>query len=704
MTNYLDSLIGRIDDPGLAASLRAAARTLRDAKEFGLVFERHLPEGVRLQNHPVRKGLAVQLREDRHGATFTVLKVAKGVAAVSGATEEGNPDLRDVPVEDLVVVRDFGDPIYPGLKLLGSLKRGADRPFHSVIKAENYHALETLLYAYEGRADCIYIDPPYNTGARDWKYNNDYVDGNDVWRHSRWLSFMEKRLSLAKRLLRPDSVLIVTIDEKEVHALGLLLRQVFPSAVVQMTTIVINPLGQARKQELARVDEYAFFVFLGNAGPARGPDDLLTEVKTTARASKVRWEWLLRGGTHSSRAERPNLFYPIFVDAGLGKIAQIGEPLSLAQDRHAVKAPPGLVLVWPLKTNGDEGNWRCSAAYLRELVNQGYAKVGAYDRKNDRYSMLYLGKAQIGRIAKGEIRVTGRDANGAVAVEGDSEQKRLVTVKTVWNRLSHRAGEHGSSLVKKLLPGREFPFPKSLYAVRDCLRVATGDKPDAVIIDFFSGSGTTAHATMLLNQEDGGTRTSVCVTNNEVSEEAAVKLMAQGVRPGDPEWEAMGIFEHITKPRVEAATTGFDLAGAELDGTYLDGEAMEQGFNENVAFFELTYEDRDAVSLGRAFQSVAPLLWLKAGGQGRVITDIPPDGWAVPGDATYGLLFDAQEWRPFVEAINGRPRCSQAFIVTNSTAVFQQIAAELPAGVEPTMLYEDYLSTFEINTAEDGAR
>ena len=106
---------------------------------------------------------------------------------------------------------------------LGSIDRGGDKPAHIVINAENHHALEALQFTHAGRVDCIYIDPPYNSGARDWKYDNDYVDAEDAYRHSKWLAFMERRLKLAKQLLNPDdSVLIVTIDEKEYLRLGLL--------------------------------------------------------------------------------------------------------------------------------------------------------------------------------------------------------------------------------------------------------------------------------------------------------------------------------------------------------------------------------------------------------------------------------------------------------------------------------------------------
>src|SRR5205823_3307522 len=142
---------------------------------------------------------------------------------------------------------EFGDPVYPGLRHLESLPRGGDRPSHVVIQGENHHVLEALQFTHAAAVDCIYLDPPYNSGARDWKYNNDYVDGDDDYRHSKWLAFMDRRLRLSKELLNPDdSVLIVTIDEKEYLRLGLLLEQIFPTATIQMVSSVIKPGGTSR--------------------------------------------------------------------------------------------------------------------------------------------------------------------------------------------------------------------------------------------------------------------------------------------------------------------------------------------------------------------------------------------------------------------------------------------------------------------------
>ena len=148
--------------------------------------------------------------------------------------------------------------------------------WHTLIEADNFHALQLLRWLYPGQVDYIYIDPPYNTGARDWKYNNDYVDGSDQYRHSKWLDMMHKRLRLAKELLNPHhSVLICAIDEKEYLHFGCLLEELFPEATIQMVTVVTNPFGQERGRQLARVDEYAFFVFMGNVAPCPLEDDML---------------------------------------------------------------------------------------------------------------------------------------------------------------------------------------------------------------------------------------------------------------------------------------------------------------------------------------------------------------------------------------------------------------------------------------------
>jgi adenine-specific DNA-methyltransferase len=510
-------------------------------------------------------------------------------------------------------------------------------------------------------------------------------------------AFMDRRLKLAKELLNPaDSVLIVTIDENEVHTIGLLLRQVFAGVRAQMITIVINAPGQVRKHEIARVDEYAFFLFLGAAEPARVSDDLLNE-RPSHNPETVRWVSLLRTGTNANRADRPSLFYPVFASIDGLQIVAVGDSRPLSAARTDWEQPPNSAAIWPTKTDGTDGRWRASPEYLRGLLRYGYVRLGARKAEEGRGTIWYLGKDAIAKIGTGEIDITGRDASGAVRVRPRlGAESRTTTAKTVWNRPSHHAGWHGSALVRTLIPGRTFPFPKSVYSVEDALRIATADQPDAVVLDFFAGSGTTAHAVMRLNRQDGGRRQSIMVTNNEVSVDEAAQLRRHGLRPGDAEWESLGIFEHITRPRVTAAITGRTPAGDPIKGDYkfTDEFPMADGFEENVAFLELRYLDADDVDLGQAFDDIAPLLWLRAGGQGPIAGRIDDAGTPLPYVWTehYGVLFDEDRWRAFVSA---RPESARAaFIVTYSPTVFAGIAAELPSSMDTIRLYDTYLSMF----------
>lgn len=209
-------------------------------------------------------------------------------------------------------IAEFGEPIYPYLKPLDSVCNAPDSDlWHTLIEADNYHALQLLEYLYAGKVDCIYIDPPYNTGAKDWKYNNDYVDSSDTYRHSKWLSMMQKRLKLAKKLLNPnDSVLTVTIDEKEYLHLGCLLEEMFPSANIQMVTDIINPKGVSRGSLFSRAEEYIYYVFIGKATINLGKSDMLRS--NSSKSEHIRWASLQRSGSNSRRFERPNLFIRYF--------------------------------------------------------------------------------------------------------------------------------------------------------------------------------------------------------------------------------------------------------------------------------------------------------------------------------------------------------------------------------------------------------
>ena len=257
-------------------------------------------------------------------------------------------------------------------------------------------------------------------------------------------------------------------------------------------------------------------------------------------------------------------------------------------------------------------------------------------------------------------------------------------------------------MLKSLVPGRAFPYPKSLYAVEDALRLFLSDKPEAVVLDFFAGSGTTAHAVMRLNKQDGGQRQSISVTNNEVSADEQQRHREAGLRPGDAEWEALGICEYITKPRIEAAISGQAPNGEPIKGAYRfnDEFPIADGLHENAEFFLLTYEAPLRVASNREFSAIAPLLWLRAGARGRRIEDISR-GWDV--SEFYGVISDLDESAQFLEAVAADAGVATVFIVTDEDRLFGAIVEQLPDHAEPVRLYESYLENFEFE-AGSGVR
>lgn len=699
-------------DPQIATELRKEITALtHNQRTFGLVYEKHQPEAVQLPGIKIRKGSKVNILPER-GSTVKVDKQLWEVVSINRDNPAAhvarlvaiNPAIEapeDLPraealVENLVTVLEFRDRIFPGLVETGRVERGGDSPFHSVINAENFHALEMLTYTHRRKIDAIYIDPPYNTGAKDWKYNNDYVDGEDAYRHSKWLSFMERRLKLAKELLNPqDSVLIVTIDEKEYLRLGLLLQQVFPESSIQMISSVINPSGAARSSAFRRTDEYIFFVMLGASKPATLPLASEWRVTKDKRAEKLRWDGLMRSGSHTQRADRVNQFYPIFIyeDEGKGKIHSIGESY-FGDISDYSDTPSGCVAVWPIRRDGLEGNWQVSPKNSRLLLEKGYIKLGKYRGENTTVS--YLKRGNIQKIEEGVFPVIGHSHDGSVLVD-ESGYNSLFVPGTQWRIPSHSAEQGGTKLIAEFLPKRKFPFPKSLYAVEDALRFFVADKPNATILDFFSGSGTTTHAALRLNKQDNGRRTAISVTNNEVSVDEQKALVNRKLRPGDPDWEQYGICDYITKPRITAAITGNTPEGEPVRGDYkfIDEFPMAEGFEANAVFFTLAYESSLRIRHNMAFQKIAPLLWLRAGSQGRIIDSLGENGWDITDN--YAVIENFDRLTEFSQILHERV-VSTVFIITDDSGAFEMAVRSIPDGVNTVRLYSSYLENFEINS------
>lgn len=694
----INDLISQIDNKELRDRILLELEKMNKQKKFGLVFEEHLPESVKMFDVPVKKGAFVMEKTGGKNV-FKVLSIADGIAeCIDTSTQE----TKTLPISDIVSVALFGTPIYPYLKPIDSICNAPDSDlWHTLIEADNYHALQLMEYMYAGKVDCIYIDPPYNTGARDWKYNNDYVDGADEYRHSKWLSFMQRRLALAKKLLNPkDSVLIVTIDEKEYLHLGCLMEQMFPEAQIQMISSVINRSGSVRKTGFSRCLEYIFFIMFGQAVPYECNVDLsgIASKNDVSTQEPVTWQYLRRRASNigATRKGRPGLFYPVFIDRLTGTVHSVGEALPASLNRKDVLPPDGCWAAYPLKPNGEEGCWQVQPSRLREQLNEGTSFLSKANEEQEQVQILYLKSGDRNKILSGEIKVIGREKNGKLITEGI----RKFRPKDVWMMEPHDATSGSNLLNTTIFHKKRFDFPKSLYAVTDSLRLFVSHKKNALVLDFFAGSGTTLHAVNLLNAEDGGHRRCIMVTNNEVSDEEAKNLRAKGYQPGDEEWEKLGIARYVTWPRTVCSIKGVDINGTPLKGNYISDKEipMADGFKANAIFFKLGFLNHNSVKLGRQFFELLPVLWMKAGAIGPcpdLKSDNLPD-WLILPENKFAVLIDDNQYHAFkqeVEKVNG---IDTLYIITDFEREYTIMAEEL--GIRNTFqLYRDYLDNFRIN-------
>jgi len=343
-----------------------------------------------------------------------------------------------------------------------------------LIEGDNLSALQLLLKTHKGKIDVIYIDPPYNTGAKDWKYDNDYADSNDLFRHSKWISFVKSRLILAKNLLTKDGVICVTIDDYEIGTLRLLLDEIFnEDNRLGLVTIMHNPRGRSDDKWFATSHEYALF-YAKNKEFAKTNKIGLTDEQAEAfnlsdDVSFYRLLPLKRTGSNSTPNERPKLFFPIYINK---------QTLELSVKEQNNKQ---WAAVFPKDENGGERCWR----WGKDKINNEWETEIVVKRKEDKFSLFTKDRIKDGRKPK-----------------------------TVWVDPKFDASSHGTVLLEKILDRRKsFNYPKSLYALIDTLFIMTS--PNAVVLDFFAGSGTTGHAVMELNKDDNGNRKFILCTNNE---------------------------------------------------------------------------------------------------------------------------------------------------------------------------------------------
>lgn len=368
------------------------------------------------------------------------------------------------------------------------------KPTHILIEGDNYHALTCLNYTHRGKIDVIYIDPPFNTGAKDWKYNNNFVDKNDPWRHSKWINFMANRLRIAKNLLTQNGVLICAIDENEQAALGLLLDELFPKYKIVCITIIHNP-GGIQGKNFSYCHEYAYFVY-----PDDGEEYIGGIYRNDTGATPLR-DW---GGEESKRHTAKNCFYPIYVKdmeiVGFGDVCE--DDFHPEADNIPLK--DGIIAIYPIDQNGIGRKWRNARDTIEEIFS--------------------------------ELKCEQIDKSLAIR-----RYKTTYRYKTVWTDKKYNANVYGSQLLSKIV-NVDFPYPKSLYNTKECLSAVLRNKKNSIVLDYFAGSGTTAHALMELNKEDGGNRQCIICTNDENN-----------------------ICEEVTFPRIERVINGYQFRGEDKE-------------------------------------------------------------------------------------------------------------------------------------------
>jgi len=322
-----------------------------------------------------------------------------------------------------------------------------------IIKGNNLLALHCLKKKYRSKVKLIYIDPPYNpdSKANTFCYNNKFNE-------SSWLTFMKNRIEIAKSLLCDDGAMIIAIDENEHLEMGMLVKEIFKGYEIHCITVVHNPRG-IQGTNFSYTHEYALFII---------PEKKKTIGGRRIEEKDIEWRNLRDNGGESLRTDARNCFYPIIVEHG--KIVGFGDVVDdKCHPKAQVENKGSQLYIYPIDKEGIERKWR----YARQSV--------------EKVSHL--------------LRVKNSKRSHEVEIGKD-----FGTYRTVWIDPRYDANEYGTKLVKSLVPGCKFDFPKSLYNVYDCVYSVVNEDKNAIVLDFFAGSGTTAHAVLDLNKQDNGNR------------------------------------------------------------------------------------------------------------------------------------------------------------------------------------------------------
>ena len=425
--------------------------------------------------------------------------------------EEHKEKTDEILEKNIPILREIEDK-----KLTNPEKSGGVQSFNYLIEGDNLHSLKILEKTHRGKIDVIYIDPPYNTGNRDFIYDDNYVDKNDGYRHSKWLSFINKRLQIAKKLLKDEGVVFISIDDNEQSHLKVLCDEIFGEKnKLGVLTIINNLKGRSDDNFFATCNEY-LLVYSKNKekstikGKNLEEEEIEKEYKKEDFFGKYKLVGLRKTGKESKREDRPYSYYPILLKNSEYNL--IGEEEYRKIYNSATK--------------------EFDDSYVSELKIK-YEKLG-YDfilpvDKNLKNGRWRWGIETFNKNKKTELELNSSGtlcSKQRLNLENNAE--RLKTNKTTWYKSTYDTGSAGK-LLKNILRVNNiddiFDNPKSLILLKDIVDLSFNK--NAIVLDFFAGSGTTGHAVAQLNKEDGGNRKYILCTNNEnnICEEVTYKRL-----------------------------------------------------------------------------------------------------------------------------------------------------------------------------------
>lgn len=435
-----------------------------------------------------------------------------------------------------------------------------------------------------------------------------------------------------------------------------------------MISTVINPKGVTQGR-FSRVEEYVVFCFAPNAFVADSEDNLLNPPVLNR---KPRWKGLLRSGTDALRSDRESMFYPIFIDDEHHIVKGAGSYLPISETPTIGEKIDGLDVAWPIRKDGSFGRWSVGSETLNALISKGYVSCGRFDAKRNTWGITYISQPNQAKIEQGKIIITGRDEQtGVVSIEYAQDDTRVI--KTIWHRSYHDAGAYGSDLITSILGySGAFSFPKSVYSTKDALSAIVRNNPNALIVDFFAGSGTTLNAVNLLNAEDGGQRRCIIVTNNEVSESESEELKTLGYTQGDAEWEMHGICRSVTWPRTKYTITGKRADDSVLGGEYFSSLTHEVASARIVR--KIDFVTLDMLSTAAKKKQIVALLGKDKLAQSLVKVD---SKYIVSDKHSVSILFDDSAIYEWLDALDEQDHIREFYIITQNSRLFNDTKGKI---------------------------